>query len=748
MKPKQHIRVSLLAFPLLIAPALAGCLGEDLGAASTHLSQREPSITLDLPVHIVAVGFPDFDEEELKKNLVAPPITFPMARLYTTALIEPDALQYNVRYEVHEAPESFARDLFAYAASIAEPAPPHVWLAEHDRNGLQLICKPGVLPATRPPSLGLPVGNVPDPVNPPCSPMLSIDALAIESWIDTHRADAGLAFPQPGYTVFLLDTWHTEGLPQTTYHQYTVRDNQTTGAMQALRAWGGNSDFVFLDVAAAPNKWDYRPWMNMTEAYTKTRLQDLTDPPIFELEQNDALDANVTLYANIGRHISDAAHMLWARQPLYPFEYAEAYTLPVTVFIDPQAHANPDSILSKIDPLDYEKNTNQAGFQQAFQDLAPWATVTTSFKFVMLPDGDPGMAAAVQDAKSRYQGKYVAWGVVKHYLEEHWSEYVPDAAPGERVYPTFAFILDAPTEPLYAFADGDEVGNSFAVFMNIQDTFTCTHKVVPVCSTATWERFRTQAAWWEWWNGVLVHETGHSFGLNHPHDATSPDEYGFATYNLNWLWDSTASIMSYRYLGLQFDRFDKDVVLRGNAARMAREVLDDPDASDAARDAAQRALDLIRHGKYRPALDAARAAWNEAGTVLPPVIQGAPGEPVELDFEFPASLDPYEIVPAVLPRLPGTPTGRSMAEFPITIPPGAKAVLIEYHEHDAPTHANWAASLYVTNAEHDVVVRLSDNGHAAVALLGIDHCASGCTGHLVVYSGVASGYTVTQTPYV
>lgn len=739
LMPKTNARAtSLLALATLILPAFAGCV-ETLTPAAVIPASNAATLTLDLPVHVVAVGFPSFDTDALRMNLVAPPVVYPMSRLDTTSLIQPEALQYHITYEIHEAPAGFAHELFAFAASIAKSAPVDEWLAEHDRDGLQRICKPGILPTTPSPPVRLPVTAPPDPTIPACAEVQRIDALAVESWIDEHRAEAGLVFPQPGYTVFLLNSWDTDGLSKVTYHQYVVEDNQTHDAMETLRAWGGNHDFVFLDVGAAPNRIDYKPWANMTEGYSRKRLMDLTDPPIFEVE------TNATLYSNLGRHISDAAHILWARPPLYRFEYADKYELPVTIFIDPQAHANPDSIQSKINPLDYERHTNQAAFKQAFQDLAPWANVTASFKFVMLPDGDPDMMDALRDARSRYGGKYVDFSIVKHYLRTHWSEYVPDAAPGTRIYPTFAFILDAPSEALYAYADGDEVGDSFGVFFNVQDTFTCTEKVPPVCNTAGYERFGTQAAWWEWWNGVLVHEIGHSFGLNHAHDASSPDENGFDSYILNWLWDSTASIMSYRYHGPQFSRFDKDVVLRGNAVSMASAVLAKPDASPAARDAAEQALDHTRRGEYRAALDAARIAWHEADATLPPALQGTPGEPIVLTFDFHGTpgLDNY--LPIDKPDLLLRPEAER-ASFPITIPPDAKGILIEYDEHDAPSHAGWVANLYVTNGEHDVVLDLG-NAHDRAVLLGLHHCDSGCTGHLVAYSGVATSYTVKQTPY-
>src|SRR5581483_8122987 len=513
---------------LMASPVLAGCLSN--APAATLAPYPEATLTLDLPIHIVTVGFQNFDEASLRKNLAETPISFVEAQLETTAHLAPDALQYHVTYEVHQAPASFAHDLFAYAERIAMPAAPDPWLAQHDREGLHRICRPGHAPGLPGSPVPLPVAPPSDPTTPDCKDVERIDANKIEAWIAEHRDAVGLNFSAPSYTIFLLDTWDTPGLPKETYHQYAVPDNQTRPAMSTLRAWGGAHDFVFLDVGAAPNQIDFKPWANMTKAFTQRRLVDLTDPPIYEVKSNQ------TFYANLGRDVSDAAHILWARPPLYRYEYADEYDLPVTVFIDSQAHGNQGSLVGKIDPLDYARHTDQAAYVRAFQSLVPWARVNASFRFVVLPNDDPGMAAALQDAKSRYEGQDVSVGVLKHYLNTHWNDYVPKGPPGSRTYPTFAFVLDAPSAVTYGEAMGDEVGNSWGVYFNIQDVIAC-NRIPPECNPSEAPRFGTEAAWWEWYNAVLAHEGGHSFGLTHAHDTGSPDDVGLDSYNLNWLWD-------------------------------------------------------------------------------------------------------------------------------------------------------------------------------------------------------------------
>ncbi|HEX2066503.1 MAG TPA: hypothetical protein VHI93_06800, partial [Candidatus Thermoplasmatota archaeon] len=352
-------------------------------------------------------------------------------------------------------------------------------------------------------------------------------------------------------------------------------------------------------------------------------------------------------------------------------------------------------------------------------------------------------------AKDRYDKRSVDFGIVKRHFRENWDRYVP-SVPGAKVYPTFAFLLDAPSTGLYAYSDGDEMGRSWGVFVNVADAANCRGPVqtsLPVPSPPrpcfTEEAFGGANFWWAWWNFVLVHELGHSFGLTHPHDTVGQATGGQLTYDLNWLWDSTASAMTYRHTLLGFDAFDKELVLRNHAASLALRALGAAAPPEAA-ERARRALALVAAGDYSGALTAAQASM--AGLDLPEPL-GRRGQPQSFSFDVAATRAPVGVLdPLALPvGLPVTllPASRS---FPIHLPANATAFELQVREADAPTHSGWAAYVLIADAAWNVVGALTNNGYDVGVWEALDRCLGACHGVLVPYGGAKSSYTVTVTP--
>lgn len=728
----------LVAIALAASALVAGCISPWTAPAQTASTGGAPLLTMDLPVHVVAVGFSEFDEAALEPLLKQPLASFNMIEAAVTGLVELQPLQYDVRYVVHEAPAAFADELFAFAASVAEPGPVDAFLRGYDLAGEGRACAPSPLAVAPAPALPL-VGNPANAVAPAaCGDLDVIDAVALQQWIADHRGDFGLEFGGVGYTVFVLDSWQRELLPKDRYHRYAVDDGTDRAVMTSLRGWGGDHDFVFYDVSAAPNAFDYRTWANFSREGAD--LVDLVDSPIWDLE--DDPDA---FYANVARNVNDAASILFARKPIYPFEYAEKYILPIYVFIDPATHASPGSPLAMLRGVDFEAATDQEKIRKSFQDLVPWAEVEMTFNFVYLPDGDPALADALADAKSRHSNQAVDFGVLKKYFRENWAEYVPEE-PGARTYPSFGFVVEAPSAGLFAYSDGDEYGRSWGVFHNVADAFLCVRPQTPVCNTQ--DVFGTPEAFRGFWNFLLTHELGHSFGLTHPHDTAGLDSEGFTTYELNWLWDSTSSTMTYRhYLGT-FNQFDKDLVYRAQAVALAEAVLGS-DAGEAARDGANRALDLARAGDEAGAFAAAREALLASQALASAELDvGAPGEAVTFTLEVRAGADPAGAVPSPPFPVPAPllSAGVSVATFPVEIPEGATALVVEFAERDAPSHAKWAAFAAIVDEEGNYVAGLWNNAYDKVVFRNLAWCDGGCTGFVYASSGVATSYDVTLTP--
>ncbi|MGQ0535417.1 MAG: hypothetical protein ACT4PT_05045 [Methanobacteriota archaeon] len=729
---------TLLALAL-VAPALAGCLSDGPAPARGV----EATFVLELPVHVVAVGFEGFDAAALASHLGPPAPVFKVQRAFVTASIERERLQYDVRYQLHEAPEAFARELFSFAASVGVSDPPDAFLADYDRAGEQRVCPAG--PVEVPAVPVLPPSALPPPA---CGDITRIDALALEDWIETNRAAHGLAFDGPGPTIFLLDSYTNAYLPRDSYHQYTIgAGDKWSGARGVatstdLRAWGGQYDFVFLDVGAAPNSWDYRPWLRFTGDWDEI-LADVPDGPIWDY----AGDID-TFYANLGRNVVDAVSMVWARDPRYPIKYADRYVLPTYVIVDRASVMNPASPLRGLHAEDLEARTNEDGITRALRDLAPWADVEMPFTYIVLPDDDPALAAAVQDAKERYDRDDVDMGILKKYFRDHWDQYVP-SEQGPVVYPTFAFWFGEPSTTVHAFSAADEWGDSWAAFFNIADGLApCLRVPAPVCTFA--ESRGDPEIFWRYWNVNFVHELGHSFGLMHPHDSGTILEHGAPSYQFNWVWDSTIGPMTYRHALLEFSPSDKQLLQRNHAVGFALDVLAlGDDAPREARDAAERALALVRAGEDRAALEAGREAKRAAGQALEPQALGlVAGEPLTASIEFPAGTDPVGRPPRGLPG-PASPldeAGVSWKQVAVDVPRDATAVKVEFRERDAPSHALWVAFLEIYDAAGEWVTGAYDNAYGAVVLLDMTRCVAGCTIWMQSESGAMTTYDVTVTP--
>ncbi len=721
---------------LLVSAALAGCIGPDTEEATLDPAATDaPVLVMDLPIHVVAVGFDTFDGEGLLEHMEPALPSLNWGRSTITGGVDPEPLQYDIEYVIHTAPEAFAEALFAYAASIATPGPADGFLEDYDREGQHRICAQDESPLT-------PLGEVPTS-GEDCDDVQRIDAVALETWIAENRAGHGLSFPGPGYTVFVLDHHTREHLPRDTYHQYTIDDGPGLFSQDNLRAWGGNHDLVFLDVSAGPNRWDLRS--------TSIAGRDGWEPrggadlPVWDL-----VDDVDVFYENLARNLRDATSMLWARGPVYALDHADRYVVPFRIFIDPNARTNPESPLHGIDPVDIPANTDEEGIAQAFRELVPWAEVQVEFDYVHLPDDDPDMHAVLQDAKNRHWASFVDYGIVKRHLNENWDHYVPDQ-PDARVHPAFVFWTEFPSPFLYGYGDNDEWGDPWGVIMEAGDASLCARPDVPVCTSAEVQGW-TDAEFWDYWNGLLIHEMGHSFGLHHPFMAGGLDEDDYDTLESNWLWDSTATAMAYRSSSLQFSSFDKEFLLRHHAVHVAADVLRDASAPAAAREAASTALELVEAGRYAQALDEARkgrAATGDHGVLQPPGVGATVrGDTVTTVVEIPAG-DSVGLPSTGLP-LPWSvplPTGDlSRATFPVDVPDGAVAIEIEYREQDAPSHAKWAAWAAVVNEEADPVANLWYNAHDKVVLRALDRCDRGCTGSVYGYGGAAMTYEVGLTP--
>jgi len=127
---------------------------------------------------------------------------------------------------------------------------------------------------------------------------------------------------------------------------------------------------------------------------------------------------------------------------------------------------------------------------------------------------------------------------------------------------------------------------------------------------------------------TMVHESGHHFGMSHPHDgydSTTGVDYGPAdAYYFAWSGDESDTIMHYIDLSDQFDQFDQDNMYRWETAgylnwsnTLLAQILANPGANTvhsyivSAQQDSLRAIDGFNRWSYLSAATNARKTYDD-----------------------------------------------------------------------------------------------------------------------------------------
>lgn len=653
------------------------------------MSQEQDPVVLDVPVHIAYVGLDpaNVDEDQLLDALPKERTPIVEAVTGTTGMPTHQPVTYRFSYTFHEASDAFTEGFFEAALDASEKGRPNEWLVAYDRDGPQRLCDA---------CLGVPGLEEADD-------MLYLDARATEAWAMDNRADHGLAFEPEAVTILLLDGEGSGHLPTDTYHSWRFDDGfdhskvpkegmapsvpapieafeeghvapfHTPKDTLTMRAWGGASDLLWLDLTAAPTMYDHQP---------RAPVEDWTDDPLWELEG----DAEA-ITENLGRNLGDFLQLRVARDPIYPVDAFERFHTPIMVFVEEGAMENPQTGLG----VDLEAWVPQEDIERSLGSLMPWVDIEAPVTFHTLPEDDPEMSQAIKEAKAYGNPSQVSAGYIKSYVRDNWEDYVPEPEEGTFVMPQFYYFFNGPytfwgVSSAGGWADGDAQGHPWAIFNHFFDL--CVREDIVPCSKAT-IGFRNLTI-------LPLHEAGHELGLTHTKDTVDLDDDGWNQWRVNWLWDSMFSQMSYRHTYMQFDHWDERFMAISHATDLIHRAEASGDAE--AKDAAAEAREHLSNGAWLEAVEAAQAAAQAAGEGLEPASSPVEELLVDTQVEVPAS---QTLIGSQNLGILGLPApmlmdeeGVTSASVPFHVPEDAEHVRIHYEDavpEDAGTFkSSWA----------------------------------------------------------
>jgi len=473
-------------------------------------------LVLPMDIHIVSVGVNPGVIQPATMKTILPEEYHPADTMRMSTFNEfHEPIRYEYTYRYHSAPDWFAEDLFAFANSQARYAGAPQYLIDYDSESGQNRLSDSRL-------------------------IQYVNVTSVEDWIGQNKAAAGLEFtddPKPSYTIFLLDSYSNDMMPTDTYHYFEHReDYRGGGSTHNMRAWGGNYDFLFLDLSAAPS--DGEPMLLLFPGDTAT-----TDPPIWEYDSSTYSELNELIAYDIKMGI----YFRLTPSYLYHPTYAPTYFLNVHYFKE-------DGISTDAGP---ESEFNDQDFLARMQTAIPWANFESKVTYYDLPRDDPGMQDALETAKERGHDRYVDPKPVADYVELNREQYFEGPEDAFNVFVGIYLFKDywgfAAPMIIGGIAYDRPDGLPWGIFLSNND------------------RIRSGGGG-RGFTDVAVHEAGHFWGYPHPHDGMQINDNEEYEIWIEPLWDQSATIMSYRVVPYGFDRMNNEFLARGQVAVTGGEV--------------------------------------------------------------------------------------------------------------------------------------------------------------------------------
>jgi hypothetical protein len=505
---------------------------------------------------------------------------------------EPNLLPVEYRWhpELHYAPAAFTRGLFEAMLANSETGdysnPVHrAYLDAYN--------------ASRGSAYRVAASGDPAQAVAPGAPVRFIDGEATEDWINAN-AEPHLGFPagrdpgQPGYTVFVINTWDSpeaqELFPAGEYHAFRINrvdpDREDFDGIDWARIWGGRYRFMMVDLGAAPNAYESESWGNRSRDLLGSAAYD---PPLWEYRAN--APRPVTLVDAVGQGGS----------------FEQGITPGATWDDEALQHLLARTVNEAVNYRFFHSYLYEPrpGTGRYFLSDNVWHDATTLYRSDLEALYD--QQAAIQGLETLAPSLDFEGDVVYQYLDqtaEH-PEYAEDQAALDQAKQDGDDVAGAPHVSMHTDTMMDYIDSQPERFLRggeCSSTVPTIQVVVPghyawalpvAAGIATnrngvpWGFLNSvnDATKWsgadaeggvpvhpDYYSGTFtyttIHEASHYLGLAHPHDTVGAtrNEDGTPRYydGFAWTFNSTASPTTYSHVETAYSILDQESIARGH----------------------------------------------------------------------------------------------------------------------------------------------------------------------------------------
>lgn len=300
-----------------------------------------------------------------------------------------------------------------------------------------------------------------------------------------------------------------------------------TGWLDDVRIFGGLLPVLVYDASALPDPY-----------VTRTSLTDPAfdvvfgpvEPRAYDYPIENGGDATVEALAQAA---TDAAHFRLLQGPIYPVTTAPCHSILVYVGVRATALAH------RLGSAEVESLVDSATITSAFRNLTG-ESVNVTVKVVQLPHEDPAL-----DLATRNDANY---DLFRAWADMNWGTFFED--DGCEQYLSTLVVSDA-AEGVHGIALVDVEKNRRVSFSWLDDLTRLTEEDgAPLFGAPLLGGRAASRETSRWATFVPVHETGHLFGLTHPHTAIrdADVEGERPPSRFTWAFSATWDSMTYQAL--------------------------------------------------------------------------------------------------------------------------------------------------------------------------------------------------------